>query len=123
MPNLRRRPLLLLASVLFAAVPVSFGIIRAVRAGNDLRYLWMAAAAILAAIAVTRLWRGTAAPGDVSVGRALVAVIGATGSAAAAALILGATAGSGIAIVSFAFGVCIGVSAVLATLARTAPAP
>jgi hypothetical protein len=50
-------------------------------------------------------------------------VIGATGSAVAAALILGATAGSGIAIVSFAFGVCTGVSAVLATLARTAPAP
>jgi len=121
MPGLRRRSLLLLSSALSAAVPVSFGLIRAVRTGNDFRYLWMAAAATLAAYAVTRLWRGTAAPADVSVGRALGAVVGATACAAATALFLGATAGSGIAIVSFAFGVCSGVSAVLATLARTAP--
>jgi len=120
---LRRRQLLLVASALSAAVPVSFGLIRAVSTGDDFRYLWMAAAALLAAIAVTTLGRGTAGPAHVSLGRAVAAVAAGTASAAATGVFLGATAVSGIVIVSFAFGVCSGVSAVLARLARKAPTP
>ena len=104
-------------------MPVGFGLIRAVNTGDDWRYLWMAAAAFFAAIAVTTLGRGTAGPAHVSLGRAFAAVAAGTGSVAATGVFLGATAVSGIAIVSFAFGMCNGVSAVLARLAWKAPTP
>ncbi len=48
MPNWRTRFWLLLAAIVAAAVPVAFGGIRAVTTGDDVRYLWMAAAAIVA---------------------------------------------------------------------------
>ena len=60
MPNSRRRRLLLVASALFAVVPVAFGIIRAVSTGDDLRYLWLAGAAILGSMAVTLPGSGAA---------------------------------------------------------------
>ena len=99
-------------------MPVSFALIRALSTGDDLRYLWMAGAAFLGAITVMALGRGTSAPARVSVGRALGAVAAGAACAAATALFQGATAWSGVAIVSIAFGFCSGVSSVLATLAR-----
>jgi hypothetical protein len=108
-----RRRLLLLASVLCAAVPVGFGVIRALTTREDLRYLWVAAAALLAAIAVTTLGRGGEAPASVSVGRAVAAVAGGTVAAAVTGVLVGATAGSGIAMVASAFGLFSGMSAVL----------
>lgn len=118
MPDPRRRPLLLLASVLFAMVPVIFGVIRAVSTGGDVRYLWLAGAAIAGSMGVMPLWRGASSPPNVSLGRALGAVAAGTISAGVVALLMGTRAGPGIAIVASAFGLCTGTSAILASLAR-----
>lgn len=118
MRSVRRRQLLLLASVFFAAVPVTFGLIRAVRTGDDVRYLWLAGAAILGSMAVMPLGRASAGPAPVFLRRALGAVAAGALCAAATAVLMGATAGPGVAIVALAFGLCTGTSALFATLAR-----
>jgi hypothetical protein len=118
MPSTRRRRLLRIASVLAAAVPVTFGLIRAVSTGDDVRYLWLAVAAILGSMVVMHVGRGASDPAHISVRRALAAVVAGAVSAAATAILMGATAGPGVAIVAVAFGLCTGTSAVLATLAR-----
>jgi hypothetical protein len=109
---------LLLAAVLFAAVPVIFGLIRAVSTGNDVRYLWLAGAAILGSMAAMWITRGPADPTHLPLRRAVGAVAAGAVSAAAAAVLLGAKAGPGVAIVAVAFGLCTGASALFATLAR-----
>jgi len=109
---------MLLASVLLAAVPVTFGLIRAVSTGDDVRYLWLAGAAIVGSMVVMPLWSGASGSAHVSLGRASGAVAAGAVCAAATAVFMGATAGPGVAIVASAFGLCSGTSAVLATLAR-----
>ena len=44
------RPVVLIAAILLLALPVAFGIIRVVNTGDDVRYLWLAAAAILGSL-------------------------------------------------------------------------
>jgi hypothetical protein len=118
MSSPHRHRLLLAASVLLAAVPVIFGLIRAVSTGDDVRYLWLAGAAILGSMVAMRLGRGTSNPAHVSLRRALGSVAAGAASAAATAILMGARAGPGVAIVAIAFGLCTGTSAVLGTLAR-----
>lgn len=118
MPRSRRSRVLLAGSALLAAVPVIFGVIRAVSTGDDFRYLWLAAAALFGTAAVMALGRGASGPVRVSLVRALGAVAAGVACAAATALLLGATAGPGVAIVSLGFGLCSGASGTLATLAR-----
>jgi hypothetical protein len=113
-----RSSLLLVASVLVGAVPVIFGLIRAVSTGDDVRYLWVAAAALIGSVVAMRPGRGTPGPAHVSLGRALSAVAFGAVCAAATALLMGTTAGPALAIVSGAFGLCTGTSAALAALAR-----
>jgi hypothetical protein len=109
---------LFVTAVLVAALPVAFGVIRAVSTGDDVRYLWLAGAAILGSMVAVRLRRSASDPAHVSPGRALGAVAAGAACAAAAAFLMGATAGPGVAIVAGAFGFCTGTGAVLATLAR-----
>ncbi len=118
MRSSRRRRLLLLASAFLAAVPVAFGLIRAVSTGDDVRYLWLAGAAILGSMVVMPLGRGASGPSQVSLGRALGAVAAGSLCAAATAVLMGARAGPGVAIVALAFGLCTGTSALFAALAR-----
>jgi hypothetical protein len=118
MRSSRRRRLLLLTSVFLAAVPVTFGLIRAVSTGDDVRYLWLAGAAILGSMVVMRLGRGSSVPAQGSLRLALGAVAAGALCAAATAVLMGATAGPGVAIVALAFGLCTGTSALFATLAR-----
>ena len=49
---MKRSPGTYLLSIVFAAAPVGFGVIRAIRSGDDLRYLWLAIAALLGAAVV-----------------------------------------------------------------------
>jgi hypothetical protein len=114
MRSLRRRCVLVLASAVSAAVPVAFGLIRAVSSGGDVRYLWLAGAAILGSMVVMPFGRGA----PVSLGRALGGAASGAVCAAATAVLMGATAGPGVAIVALAFGLCTGTSAALANLAR-----
>ncbi len=118
MRSLRRRQLLLVASVVLAAVPVTFGLIRAVSTGDDFRYLWLAGAAVLGSMGLMALARGRSGGVRVSVLRAVGAVAAGALCAAAIAVFMGARAGPGVAIVASAFGLCTGLSAVFATLAR-----
>jgi hypothetical protein len=118
MPSSRRGRLLLIASVLLAAVPVIFGLIRAVSTGDDVRYLWLAGAAILGSFVAIRRRHGASGTAHVSLRRGFGAVAAGSACAAAASLLQGATAGPGVAIVAIAFGLCTGTSAVVATLAR-----
>jgi hypothetical protein len=118
MSSSRRGRMLLTASVLLAAVPVSFGLIRAVSTGDDVRYLWLAGAAILGSMVAMRRWPGASGPAHVSLRRAVGAVAAGSACAAAASILQGATAGPGVAIVAVSFGLCTGASAVFATLAR-----
>jgi len=116
MQGLRRHRLLLPGSALIAAMPVLFGVIRAVSTGDDFRYLWLAAAALLGTTAVMTIGP-TPAAGRIGL-RAVAAVAAGALCAATAALLQGARAGPGVAIVAVAFGLCTGIGGTLASLAR-----
>jgi len=105
------RPLLRLASLALLAIPVAFGVIRAVATGNDLRYLWLAAAAIAGSLAVA--FAGRTAAHSIPVGRAVLAIGAGAACATAAALLMGTKAGLGIAVVAVSFGLCTGAGAML----------
>ena len=89
--------------MLLASVPFAFAGIRLLATGNDMRYLWMAVVSTLCAAAVLVRPGSPAVPGRV---RTAITTIAAAACAAATAIGLGATAGSGIAIVAGAFGLC-----------------
>ena len=123
MPDSQRRQLLLLVAVLLAVVPVAFGSVRAINTGDDFRYLWLAAAAILGSLAVMVPAYRAPGPARVSAGRAVGAIAAGAACAAAMAVALGATAGPGVAIVAVAFGLCTGTSMVLGAVASRRRAP
>jgi hypothetical protein len=89
--------------VLLAAVPFAFASIRLLTTGSDMRYLWMAIVSAFCAAAVLVRTSSLTVPGPARTG---VATIAATACTAAAAIMLGATAGPGIVIVAVAFGLC-----------------
>ena len=109
--------------MLLGAVPVAFGVVRAINTGDDFRYLWLAAASILGSLAV--MGPGYRAPGSarVPLARAAAAIGAGAACAAVAAIVLGATPGPGVAIVAASFGLCTGTGAALGTLARRARRP
>jgi peptidoglycan/LPS O-acetylase OafA/YrhL len=116
-PGSQRRNLQLVA-VLLAAAPVLFGLVRAINSGDDFRYLWLAASAIVGSLLV--VVPGSRAPGPT---RAVGAVAAGAACAAATAIFLGATAGPGVAIVAGAFGLCTGAGLILGSVARQRRAP
>ena len=105
--------LLSAVALLVAAVPFGFGLVRAVRTGSDVRYLWVAAASLIGAMAVVAIGRtfGTRpyGAGVLSVVTFVVATLFGIG----AALLLGARAGPGILVVASAFGACFALSSLL----------
>jgi hypothetical protein len=102
-------------------VPVAFGVIRAVSTGDDVRYLWLAGAAILGSMAVIPLGGGASGRAHVTLWRVLAAVAAGAICAGVTAILMGATAGPGVAIVATAFGLCTGTGAMFATLAKRNP--
>jgi hypothetical protein len=95
-------------SIVFAVAPFAAALLRAVQTGRDLRLLWMALAAFVAAAAVTAVAksRGVTPAVAASVGAFVVATL----AAGAAAMLLGATAAPGIWAVAGVFGFCFAVS-------------
>ncbi|HEY7055518.1 MAG TPA: hypothetical protein VH458_03295 [Vicinamibacterales bacterium] len=118
MPDRQRRRLLLVGSALLALIPVLFGLIRAINTGWDVRYLWLAGASLLGSwIAARPLGRGSAGRPHVLLRTAMAVILGAL-CAAVTAVVLGASAGPGVAIVAISFGLCTGTSAMFGLLAR-----
>jgi hypothetical protein len=118
-----RRQVAVVAAVLLATVPVAFGVIRAISTGSDLRYIWLAGAAILGSMAAGLIGGAPPDPARVVLWRALAAVAAGAICAGVTAILMGAKAGPGIAIVATAFGLCTGVSAMFARLARQPQSP
>jgi hypothetical protein len=110
---------LFVGSAVLSLIPVLFGLIRAVNTGDDVRYLWLAGASILGSwLAAVPAGRGSPDRPNLWL-RGLIAVAtGALCAALTAVLLLGASAGPGIAIVAISFGLCTGTSTIFAMLAR-----
>ena len=118
---MRRSPrerLIYFLSILFAATPFAFGLIRAVSTGYDVRYLWLALASSLGAAGVIAVGksRGRKPIGTLALS-ALVLVI-ATVLAGLAAFLLGAKSVAAAGIVAFAFGFCWAASYAFYALSR-----
>lgn len=113
-----REQLIYVVSILFAATPFAFALIRYFSTGSDIRYFWLAIASFLGATGVMavgkargRAWKGVFA-------LSAVALVIATLLAGSVALLLGSTSGLGLWIVAFSFGLCSAAGAALHTLSR-----
>ena len=113
-----RKRLFYFLSILFAAVPFAFALLRAFRTGSDLRFLWMAFASFLGAavVAAVRKTRSRKPKGVLALS-ALVLII-ATLLAGLVASLLGAKSIAGVGIVALAFGLCWAASYALNALSR-----
>ena len=92
-------------AILAAATPFAFALVRAVRTGNDLRYLWVALGSLGGAAVTTAVAR--------RLSPALVATsvfVTSTLFAVLTALLLGTKLGPGILVVASGFGVCFAVA-------------
>ena len=118
---MRRSPrerLIYFLSVLFAAVPFLFALIRALRTGYDLRFLWMAFASFLGAAVVMAVGKTRSRkPKGILALSALVLIV-ATLLAGAVAFLLGAKSVAGAGIVALAFGLCWAATYALDALSR-----
>ena len=101
-------------SILFGAVPFAFALVRAVRTGDDLRYLWVALAALLGATIAMAMRKANRTRTSISLG--LTAFVLATLLATAMALLLGTQFGPGVWLVGSGFGGCLAVSSGLYAL-------
>jgi uncharacterized membrane protein len=110
--------LIYFVSILFAAVPFAFALVRALQTGYDLRFVWMAFASFLGAAVVMAVGKTRSRnPKGVLALSALVLVI-ATLLAGFVAFLVGARSVAGAGIVAFAFGLCWAASYALNALSR-----
>jgi len=107
-----------LVSVVFAALPILFAVIRAFSSKYDLRMLWMAFASFFGVALV--MWSGHARqrPRKSVLGLAAFALVVGTVLAALTAMWLGATAPFGIWAVAFVLSFCWTASHTLDSLSR-----
>ena len=112
MPQSRHAGLWVL-SMVFAAVPFAFALIRAVQTGDVLRYLWVAIAGLCGAIATA--WvagpDGTSPKAGVVLSAVVFAV--ATVLGVLTAVLLGTRLGPAVVIVGAGFGFCFAVGAAM----------
>jgi dolichol kinase len=111
-----REWLLYFLSILFAAIPFAFGLIRAVSTGYDVRYLWMALASLLGAVIAVRTARNRKPTGVLALSASVLII--ASVLAGLTAFLLGARSVAAAGIVALAFGSCWGASNALYALSR-----
>src|SRR5262249_59960805 len=99
-------------SILFAALPLAFGLIRAIKTGHDFRYVWVALASVVGAAIVS-----------VAGGRSVAVFVVATLSAMIVAAALGTTANAGMAVVTASVGFCFAAPFLLRPWALDRPEP
>jgi hypothetical protein len=113
-----REKSLFLLSILFAAAPFAFGLLRALRTGSDIRMLWMALASFLGAAVVMVFVKARGERSKSVLALSAVVFVIATLLAGLAALLLGATAPAGVWGVAIVFGLFWAASYALDTLSR-----
>ena len=113
-----RERLIHFLSILFAATPFAFALLRAFRTGYDFRFLWMAFASLLGTAAAMSVGKSRSGkPKGVLALSALTLII-TTLFAGLAAFLVGARSFAGAGIVAFAFGLCWAASYALNALSR-----
>ena len=105
-------------SIVFAAAPFVFALIRAVGSGGDLRMLWMALAALVGTAVIMALGRARRRGPRGIAALSTLALVAATLLAGGTAYRLGATAAAGIWPVAFVLSFCWVASFALGALAR-----
>lgn len=105
-------------SIFFLSLPFLFGLLRAATTSNDFRYMWVAAASLVGAGAVTavagRRMRQPRVALAVSVGSFIVATVVATASG----MMQGTRFGPGLLVVGAAFAFCSAVGCALFAITR-----
>ncbi len=91
-------------AIVFAAMPFAFGLIRAIRTGYDLRYVWVALASLCGPIAIATVTRSGRPNGLIVLTAGAFA--GATLLAMVAGWLVGANPGLGLLVVASAFAFC-----------------
>ena len=118
---MRRSPgqlIFLLLSILFAAVPFAFAIVRALQTRTDFRYVWMALASFLGAAAVMTIGKAWQRMPARVVALSVVALIAAALFAGTVAFVVGARSVLAISVVAVGFGGCHAASLGLHALSR-----
>jgi len=106
-------------AITFGLLPFAFGLIRAVTTGQDVRYLWVAAAGFLGAALVTVAARSRDGSTRPHVVAAALALVAATVLAVCAAIVLGTRLGPGLLVVGASFGLCFAAASLLHLQARS----
>lgn len=86
-----------------AAIPFGFGLLRAVGTGSDLRYVWVALAAAVAA-GTTLVYIGRGSPAGIA--RFLRALVASAAAACVAGFALGARSIPAVLFVALGFAIC-----------------
>jgi hypothetical protein len=118
MLSLHRAVGIYVVSILLASPPFAFAVIRAIRTGDDLRYLWVAIASLLGAAVVMAIGkaRGRTSAGVLALAAGALAV--ATLLAVAAAVALGLRATPVVWAIALGFSLCCTGGLALPALAR-----
>jgi hypothetical protein len=106
-------------AITFGVLPFAFGLIRAVTTGQDVRYLWVAAAGFLGAALVTAPARSREGSTGTHIATAALAFVAATVLAVFAAIVLGTRFGPGLLVVGGSFGLCFAAASLLHLQARS----
>jgi drug/metabolite transporter (DMT)-like permease len=112
------RTALIASAVVLALAPFGVAVLRVVRTGNDVRYLWVALAAFAGAVGVALIGRARARTGQVVVQQAVVAFLVATLLSVRVARLLGARSWPAIFAVSIVFALFFTASTTLYALSR-----
>jgi len=117
MPRSSQARWLYALSIAFAALPFAFGMVRAIRTGHDVRYVWVALGSLLGAAAVWVAGKRFSKALSVAVSLSALAFVGATLSGITVAVLLGTRLGPGLLIVASSFGLCCAAGGLLHALA------
>jgi len=105
-------------SIFFFSLPFLFGLLRASTTGSDFRYLWVAAASLVGAGALTALAGGNLRQPRVALAQSTGAFVVATLCATAAAMLLGTRFGVGLLVVAASFAACSAAGCLLFAITR-----
>jgi len=105
-------------SIFFLSLPFLFGLLRAATTSNDFRYIWVAAASLAGAGAVTAAAGRRMRRPRVALTRSAVSFVVATLFATASGMLQGTRFGPGLLVVASSFAFCCAVGCTLFAITR-----